>query len=396
MRSIVGTPARGGNFFPRDREVEKIIERIRAGNNLQIAAPRRIGKTSILFHLLDNQVDGYTYVYIDTERVNNEQDFYKKLLKEILRSSSVGSPGRYASLLKSGSRFLKRIKSISVLGNTLELDESAEVNYYEELSNFLAGFELENSSLVLLIDEFPQTILNIIQHNKGDQDAAIQFLQSNRELRLDPDITPKVRFIYTGSIGLNHTVASINASAFINDLNSVEVEPLTQQEARTFIRGLLREKSIAADEDAVEHLLLKIEWLIPFHIQLLLQEVMDMVYRTKQMSREVVDGAFDSIISIRHQNHFDHYYSRLKIQFKGDEFRFADGLLQRLATSSTLTRAQAFDLAVGYKVEDSCRRILDILMYDGYINNIGNPHAIRFNSPIVRMWWQKFICKETV
>jgi hypothetical protein len=393
MRGIVGTPARGGNFFQRDREVEKVIGRIRAGNNLQIAAPRRIGKTSILFHLLDNRVDGYTYVYIDTERVNDEQDFYKKLLKEILRSGSIGNTGRYASLLKSGSRFLKRIKSISVLGNTLELDEGVEVNYYEELSNFLAGFELEDSSLVLLIDEFPQTILNIIQHNKGDQGTAIQFLQSNRELRLDPDISPKVRFIYTGSIGLNHTVASINASAFINDLNSMEVGPLTSEEARLFVRELLEERDITIDEDAVLYLLLKIEWLIPFHIQLIVQELIDMVYKTKSVNKDNIDAAFDNIISIRHQNHFDHYYSRLRIQFKGNEFKFADELLQKLAGSGTLTKAQAFDLAVGHKVDDSCRRILDILMYDGYINNIGDPGTIRFNSPIVRMWWQKFICK---
>ncbi|HEY0067788.1 MAG TPA: hypothetical protein VGB46_10510 [Flavisolibacter sp.] len=273
------------------------------------------------------------------------------------------------------------------------MDEGVEVNYYEELSNFLAGFELEDSSLVLLIDEFPQTILNIIQHNKGDQGTAIQFLQSNRELRLDPDISPKVRFIYTGSIGLNHTVASINASAFINDLNSMEVGPLTSEEARLFVRELLEERDITIDEDAVLYLLLKIEWLIPFHIQLIVQELIDMVYKTKSVNKDNIDAAFDNIISIRHQNHFDHYYSRLRIQFKGNEFKFADELLQKLAGSGTLTKAQAFDLAVGHKVDDSCRRILDILMYDGYINNIGDPGTIRFNSPIVRMWWQKFICK---
>ena len=81
MKNIVGPPARDQNFFQRNREIEKIKSRIEAGNNLQIAAPRRIGKTSILFYLLDNHISDYIYVYIDTERVDNEQEFYKKLFE---------------------------------------------------------------------------------------------------------------------------------------------------------------------------------------------------------------------------------------------------------------------------------------------------------------------------
>lgn len=81
MRNVVGTPARKDNFYKRDSEIAKIQRRLADGNNLQIAAPRRVGKTSILFYLLDNSIDGNVYVYIDTERISNEQDYYKKLLK---------------------------------------------------------------------------------------------------------------------------------------------------------------------------------------------------------------------------------------------------------------------------------------------------------------------------
>ena len=81
MKNIIGSPARGDSFFPREREIQKILNSLNNGNNLQIAAPRRIGKTSILFHLMDNKIGNYVYTYIDTEAINTESGFFKKLLK---------------------------------------------------------------------------------------------------------------------------------------------------------------------------------------------------------------------------------------------------------------------------------------------------------------------------
>lgn len=54
MKNIIGSPARGKDFYQRKREVEKIISSLSNGNNIQITAPRRVGKTSILWYLLDN------------------------------------------------------------------------------------------------------------------------------------------------------------------------------------------------------------------------------------------------------------------------------------------------------------------------------------------------------
>ena len=82
MKNVIGTPARGDSFFPREREVRKIISRLKNGNNLNLAAPRRVGKTSILYYLLDNKEADYVYVYVDTEAVNNEQDFFKKIFRQ--------------------------------------------------------------------------------------------------------------------------------------------------------------------------------------------------------------------------------------------------------------------------------------------------------------------------
>ena len=367
---------------------------IAAGNNLQIAAPRRVGKTSILFYLMDKGIDGNIYVYVDTERVDNEQDFYKKLLKEILKTDSIAQSRRLKTLLEGGARLFRKIKSVKVAGQGIDFHEGEEMDYYEELTNFLSGLELEGSQkLVLLIDEFPQTILNIIAAHKVETRQAIQLLQSNRELRLNPDIAEKVQFIYTGSIGLNHTVAAIQASAFVNDLNSIEVEPLSEEEATDLANHLLKTKDIQMDAATVEHLLQKISWLIPFHIQLAVHEISGLCYASKIATTELVDKAFDNMVATCNNNHFEHYYSRLKSQFKNEAFHYAAAVLDQIALTDTITTAEIYNKAVHFGVQEQYRQIIEVLAYDGYINNNSNHHNYQFNSPIVRLWWQKFICK---
>lgn len=94
MKNKVGIPARGNDFFKRETEVQKILLRLADGNNLQITAPRRVGKTSILWHLRDNKINGYTYVYIDTEAVADTEDFQETI------KSYFGLP-RSASIYKT-------------------------------------------------------------------------------------------------------------------------------------------------------------------------------------------------------------------------------------------------------------------------------------------------------
>ena len=53
MKNVIGLPARGENFYQRTREVAKVTQALANGNNIQITAPRRVGKTSILWYLLE-------------------------------------------------------------------------------------------------------------------------------------------------------------------------------------------------------------------------------------------------------------------------------------------------------------------------------------------------------
>ncbi|MEI9955543.1 MAG: hypothetical protein WDM90_04350 [Ferruginibacter sp.] len=49
-----------------------------------------------------------------------------------------------------------------------------------------------------------------------------------------------------------------------------------------------------------------------------------------------------------------------------------------IAYNETIDKGTAYDRAVKHKTEMEWRQIMEILMYDGYINNVGNPHVYRF------------------
>lgn len=394
MKNVIGTPARGDSFFPRDREIRRVLEKLEDGNNLNIAAPRRVGKTSILLNLLDCSRGGYIYTYVDSEDVDSEAEFFKRVLQELLKTEEIRNCRKLKSLFESSHKFLSKVKSIKVMGQGVEFAEAETIaDRKEDLINLLSGLELEEGKgLVILLDEFPQTIQNIIDKHPKDLAPVRKFLQSNREIRQNPEISRKVRFILTGSIGLNHTVAEIGMTAFINDLNSVEIGQLTEAEALHLFDELLRPKGIAIGEETRHYLLKKIEWMIPFHIQLMVQEILAAASPGSTINIQLVDRAFEAILQQRNENHFNHYYSRLKKQFKGVEFTFAEELLDTLAKTGMLGKAELFDLAVKHGLDQRWRNIINILIYDGYLSPFGLD-GYRFNSPIVRMWWQRFICK---
>ncbi|NOX48127.1 MAG: ATP-binding protein, partial [Chlorobi bacterium] len=71
MKVVLGHPARKKQFFKRKKIREDLIEKINNGSNLLISAPRRFGKSSILLDLIDEPIDSFYAVFIDSEHIDN-------------------------------------------------------------------------------------------------------------------------------------------------------------------------------------------------------------------------------------------------------------------------------------------------------------------------------------
>lgn len=377
---VVGQVARGINFFPRIKIINHLWNRIENGSNILIAAPRRVGKTSIMMYIQDNPKDNYHVVYLLTESVNSEKEYYKRLWKEIVENDFNKNIHKFSN---KAQVFIKSVMSkISELGvpdiASVKINNEDILDYRNEFVRLLESIDLGSQKILIMIDEFPQTLENII--NYEGKEAAIHFLQTNRELRQNPEINQKIQFIYTGSIGLESVVSGVGSINLINDLESFKVIPLNESEGKQLIAELVENLKFDLTDQLSQLIIEKIKWLIPYYIQLVIQEINTIIYETEELivNESTINKAFDNLLDNR--NYFEHWYERLK------KDKFSKKILNYISLNNTISSPEILNIAVGLNIEEDYRPILRALEHDGYINR-DNINNYRFNSPILQMWW---------
>jgi len=285
--------------------------------------------------------------------------------------------------------FLERHKpTIKKVGpDGVEFGVSEKHDYREMMIRIMKALVLEDKKLIIMLDEFPKTLENIIEDS--DDIAGRHFLHSMRELRQDTEISKHIHFMYTGSIGLENLVSKLNAIDTINDLARLKITPLKKEEAKSFIHLLSENVDFELSETIIDYILKKIEWFIPFNIQLIMFEI-KAIYRDHHLNK-ITHGTIDQAIEemLEQRQHFEHWHTRLRSSLKGNEYTFIKELLNIASEKERISSNEIFNLAVKYQLEKSYKDLTGPLVYDGYINNHDKVKTYRYNSPIVRMWWRQ-------
>lgn len=386
LKIVTGQVARGEEQYLERKDItDDLWSMIEASSNVLIAAPRRVGKTSIMHHVCDNPKEGYSMLMVISESVHSEDEFYKLLFESVIKILSNNKKAfKIASTGVKG--FFSKIKGFNVLKLGVELDATQGLDYFTEFKNIIEGLSIGGNKLVIMIDEFSQTVENI-KNTKSTQEA-VHFLQTNRELRQMGNMNNKVQFVYAGSIGLENIVSMLESTNLINDLSGLEVPPLRIKQAMEFMDELIELLPFKLTKKQKEYILLKIEWLILFYIQLVIKELKSLYLNKathKKISNELIDNTFSKII--KNRNYFEHWLARLKKAFILEEYKFAIELLNIVSINMKIDRNQIIDIAIKHNIKESYINILHSLEYDGYISKQGEERSFKFNSPILRMWW---------
>ncbi len=384
MAFIVGQVAMGDNFWDRAYELEDIWDAIENGSHVLLSAPRRVGKTSIMRKMQHEPKEGYFLIYIDTESADKENEFWHKLFHLLMEEKFIATTKTKAknilSILKNIS-----IQKISIKG--VEFGDGKLVDFKEAFKRVINDMQ-SDKKLIIMINEFAQTIENIIKYES--EKSALSLLKAHHELRQNSDISSKITFVYAGSIGLESVVRKINGTKYINDLNSIKIAPLDFDSATEFIHQLLEKNNFSIEDSQIKYMLNKIEWLIPFYIQLILQEIKKLYRRDPNITDTLIDKAIDN--AIEHRNYFDHWQTKLKEAFTNQSYLFAKEILNTICEKTKMTSSEILNIAKKHSLnEDKAKETIHSLVYDGYINNNDNPKQYRFNSPILRQWWCKYV-----
>lgn len=382
-KTIVGPVATGDYYFPRTEIVDEIWHELEKGNFILIAAPRRVGKTSIMRDIEANPRDNYKVKFESIQAVKSETDFYKTLFKLVLNSLSTS---KKASKWLAGYVKTKKITEISASGIKIE---DKELDYLEEINAVFKELDSRTETIVLLLDELPEVLFQL--NKNGKKEEAIAILHQLRVWRQSN--FKKLQFVFSGSIGIHYVVKAIEGrTSSLNDLIPAICNPLTKEDAEDYITwATSNNASVQYDPELKTYLLQKIQhYFTPYFINLMLEEIDKIArkHKSETISKADIDQAF---LNVEKDNqHFADWKNRLRDYMPKPDFDFVNEILIHISHKSSISIQAIFDKAMKHNKADEYMDLIHDLTQDGYIAETAEgSHNYVFISPFLKAFWKR-------
>ena len=371
----------------RDNEIDNYW-RVLKRQGLVLSAERRIGKTHILFKMREECQSGYLPFYQDLEAVHSIPDLIRSIYGAVQQSLSA-LPNVKAYIAKWSTLLPNKIAGID-----LPTADATWQVLLDQVFDDLIDIADDNTRILMLWDEFPLMLHNL--HRMAGQDATIQLLDHLRALRLAR--ADRLRFLFTGSIGLHLVLRSLreagNANDPVNDMLCLTVPPLAHPDTCALAAALLRETSAA-----------------PAHIPRLASQIANevggfpyyvhhVVDQLAQLGRppnlEDVSAAADHLVYASHDPaNLNYYLTRLSSYYSEDQRALALLVLDTLAPQLSPTSVPELLNLCKHRdpllADEQLRETLTVLSEDDYIERTrcATGVAYDFRWPLVKKWWKE-------
>lgn len=400
IRNIVGPPARGADFYDREELVELLWERLDTGNVL-LAAPRRFGKTSVMYRLIDEPRTGWRAIHVDAESIREPANFVIALLDALMADKKVRTllVSSWKGSCKWARGLFDKVELTTPweVGLKLKLKEAMGADWQERGEALLRALRASNEKLLIVIDELP-VMLHLFGDNGVSDSDARGFLYWFRKLRTDPAIgLTNCRFLVGGSIGIEHYLSRLSAADSFNDFERVPLGELSSAKARELLSRLLKARKIALSARSQNQILDLIGAPIPYFIQVFVAEIANEHANgaTRIGPKRTAEIYQHRLLGAACKTYFQHYYDRLRHYTKLDD-QAAKALLKQLALAGTDAepRAQlrrAYRQVLGEAAnDDGFARLIGDLENDFYIHWHPEREGYAFASKILRDWWRRY------
>ena len=375
---VIGDAAKGSNFYLRNDIVENVWEELKKGNSVLLAAPRRVGKTSIMQYMEQNPDNDYKLIFSNIQGINSANEFFERIYTLLLNCLNTMQQG-----IRWFNNFKNKIKITSISINSITF-ETTPTDFLRATNDLLTEInnipEIEN--IILLLDELPEVLFRI---NRED---AISTLKNLRHWRQQPEMNKKVKFVLAGSIGIHYVVDKIEKrNTDLNDLRIIDFKPLSENEAFKYIDWATEGATVTYNLELKEYLLSKIQYFVPYFINLLLDEINTQAKKTDnpKITTQGIDTAFD--IVVRHSDYFKDWKQRLQDYMPKEDFDFVNEILIHTAHKGHISLQEIYDKAVKHNKTADYMDFIEDLEKDGYITEIEGEY--RFMSPFLSAFWKK-------
>jgi hypothetical protein len=378
----MGRLADGTAFFDRQEIMSRAWDLLKT-SNLLLLAPRRVGKSSLLNRMKeDGPARGYNALYLSVPDAEDELDFIKRLARGF-RDAEWASGGWVAAFKDKLPADLEFVLKTGLI----EL-KAKQVDWCRPAEDLEALLKSADSETVLLIDELPLLIASIVKQDPTGNRAE-RFLLWLKRLREQY----RPRWFFAGSIGLDSVARRLKLSGTIHDMQPIELGEFSPEKARAYLmaRGQMYQWTLSAE--TIEAILRAVEWPIPFHLNLVFEELRAVVSEVLgPPSPALVETAMQRLMA-HGRRHFDHWDERLAKMLDSRYQGYCEIILSLACREASGITVTSIDLRLSNELHDHreraemLRQMLDLLTSDGYL--VRQEGAVHFRSALLRRYWRE-------
>src|SRR5579859_3444577 len=267
MHNIMGPPVEGEDFYGRVKELGFAWQMIDNGNNIQLAAPRRVGKTSFALQLLSVAKEkSWQTISINLEKISTEYQFLELFIANLKQLSW------WDKLKEKGSIFLEffsQIKpSLSYKGVKVDLTwENRQQDVYKQLAELLDHSE----NTLIFFDEITVLLTNILNSGEDGKIRVKALLHWLRDIRITSG--SRIRWVFCSSVGIENFTHKHRMSDTLNDVHNFPLRSFSQKDSIEMLVALAKSYRLPLAAPLSEKITIKLGYCIPFFLQILFGKI---------------------------------------------------------------------------------------------------------------------------
>jgi len=292
-----GTVVKSDNFYDRKTETERLVGILSGGNNVVLYAPRRFGKTSLVFRVIEQLEQlGFLCVYFDFMPVFSSESFVRLYTKALSEKQS-----NFNKFAQTFTSIIKSIRPILTFGRdgspefsidfaNVSVDETL-ISQLLDMPEYLAG---KNKRVIVFFDEFQE-----VEKLKNINFEAL--------LRSKIQQQQKTNYLFFGSkTHLLKEMFNDKKKAFYNSTSQMTIGAMPQQDTIVFLQTKFALSNISIDENTAKYLI-SVATDIPHYIQFLASEVWQYAVNNQSIiTAEIIDESAKKLLA-----HKSDYYMEL-------------------------------------------------------------------------------------
>jgi AAA+ ATPase superfamily predicted ATPase len=364
-----GTIVKNEHFFDRHEECSKIVSTLANGNNIVLFAPRRYGKTSLVFKVIEElESKNILCIYFDFMPVFSIESFVVNYLEAIKKKQT-----NIQNFIQTFTEVIRNIRpklTFDMSGNPefgIDLmEQSISSQTLSEVLDLPQKLSQKGKHIVVVFDEFQEI-------TKFEKFSFESLLRSKIQQQ-------NVNYLFLGSkTHLLNEMFNNKKRAFYNSASHIQLNTLPREETVSYIQrqfkgsgiNINRENSILLIDEAAD---------IPYYIQFLAAEVWQFVINSvHEVNSEIIKICSNKIIEYKQDYYFELFDRQSVLQKK---------ILKALVISGENIFSTQYSQQFRLSAASSIQKAILVLMENGLIDKTQNTYFI--SDPFFKRYIQNY------